>query len=81
MKSMSGARLFMNFTSDVLIGLPMNPSGKPTNEDFMKRHSLMNLQIPLDVGTFRKLKLKSEGIKRNQYAIDVVFHPMIMRYI
>jgi hypothetical protein len=62
-----------------MVGMPIAPSGKPVSREQLIQHGMAMCQVPLDIGTFRKLKERSEGAKQNSFTIDVVFNPFIVR--
>jgi len=75
----SPGRWYINMTKHKLVEMPVAPSGKPVSRDWVLTHGLGNLQVPFDVGSFRKLKARSDGAKQTTYCIDVVFNPFIIQ--
>ncbi|CAD7937154.1 unnamed protein product [Amoebophrya sp. A120] len=75
--SLEGSRMYLNFCSHPLIEAPRLPNGKPASKEWILKHGLGNMQVPLDLGSYRKLKLASEG-KQSSFAVDVVFHPTMV---
>lgn len=64
----------MNFCWHNLVGPPQNPGGKKVDKEWILNHGIGNMQIPLDLGSFRKIKMKAEGSSRNNYVVDVVMN-------
>jgi len=62
-----------------MVGMPIAPSGKPVSREQLIQHGMSMCQVPLDVGTFRKLKERCDGAKQNSFAIDVVFNPFVVK--
>lgn len=61
------------------VEMPIAYSGKPVSKDHILAHGIGNLQIPFDVGTFRKLKARAEGARQTTYCVDAVFNPLIVQ--
>lgn len=70
---------YVNFTSHALVAMPQTPNGAPTDKEHILSRGLANLKVPLDIGTFRKLKEASEGARRPNYCVDVVFNPFVIK--
>jgi len=66
-------------TSHRLVGMPIAPSGQTVSREQLIQHGMAMCQVPLDIGTFRKLKERSEGAKQNAFAIDVIFNPFVVK--
>lgn len=66
-------------TTHRMVGMPIAPSGKPVSREQLIQHGMALCQVPLDVGSFRKLKERSDGAKQNSFAIDVVFNPFVVK--
>jgi len=62
-----------------MVGMPIAPSGKPVSREQLIQHGMSMCQVPLDVGSFRKLKERCDGAKGNSFAIDVVFNPFVVK--
>jgi len=63
-----------------LVELPVSYSGQKVTKDWILRHGIANLQVPFDMGSFRKVKgERAEGAKQTTYCLDVVFHPLIIQ--
>eukprot|EP00391_Amoebophrya_sp_Ameob2_P005140 CAMPEP_0178988730 /NCGR_PEP_ID=MMETSP0795-20121207/3965_1 /TAXON_ID=88552 /ORGANISM="Amoebophrya sp., Strain Ameob2" /LENGTH=776 /DNA_ID=CAMNT_0020680021 /DNA_START=87 /DNA_END=2418 /DNA_ORIENTATION=+ len=75
--SVEGSRMYLNFCTHPLIEAPRLPNGKTVTKEWILKHGIGNMQIPLDLGTYRKLKLAAEGGK-SSFAVDVVFHPSMI---
>lgn len=61
-----------------IVDMPLAYSGKTASRDHILRCGIGNLQVPFDVGTFRKLKERAEGAKTATYCCDAVFNPFIV---
>jgi len=72
------ARWYINMCKHKLVDMPVAYSGKPVCKDFILTHGVGNLQIPFDLGSFRKVKMRSDGAKQTTYCVDVVFNPFII---
>jgi len=72
-------RMFVNVCSHVMIGFPSTYSGEKATKDYILSRGLAHLQIPLDCGTFRRLKVRKDGSRMNAYAIDVILHPYLVK--
>merc|ERR1719159_1393987 len=70
---------FINMCTHRMVGMPIAPSGQPVDREQLIRHGMAMCQVPLDIGTFRKLKERSEGAKSNAFAIDVIFNPFVVK--
>ncbi|CAD7956402.1 unnamed protein product [Amoebophrya sp. A25] len=76
--SMEGSRMYLNFCSHPLIEKPKLPNKESVTKDWLLKHGIGNMQIPLDIGSYRKLKLAAEGAKNSAFCLDVVFHPTMI---
>lgn len=72
-------RWYVNMCSHRAVEMPVAYSGVPVSREHILKHGLSCLQIPFDMGTFRKLKERAEGAKRTTFCIDAVFHPFIIQ--
>jgi len=72
-------RWYVNMCKHKMVEMPLAPSGKPVTRDHILTHGIGNLQVPFDMGSFRKLKERAEGAKRTTYCIDVVFSPLMIQ--
>jgi len=54
-------------------------SGRIASREHILAHGIGNLQVPFDMGSFRKLKERAEGAKQATYCVDVVFNPFIVQ--
>jgi len=59
--------------------MPIAHSGKVVSREFILGHGIASMQIPFDMGSFRKLKERAEGAKQTAYCVDVVFNPFIVQ--
>jgi len=59
--------------------MPVAYSGKIASREHILAHGIGNLQVPFDMGSFRKLKERAEGAKHATYSVDVVFNPFIVQ--
>merc|ERR1719188_888186 len=59
--------------------MPIAYSGKPVTRDHILTHGIGNMQVPFDIGSWRKLKERAEGAKQTTYCIDVIFNPLIVQ--
>jgi hypothetical protein len=66
-------------TRHKMVDMPVAYSGRPVSRDFILSHGIGNMQVPFDIGTFRKLKERAEGARQTTYAVDVVFNPLIIQ--
>lgn len=73
------SRWYLNVCKHRLVELPVAYSGKEVTKEWILTHGLGNLRVPFDVGSFRKLKARADGAKTTCYAIDVIFHPLIVQ--
>lgn len=71
-------RFFVNMCKHKLAGMPISYSGKPVSKDYILAHGIGSMQVPFDMGSFRKLKARADGAKQTTYCIDVVFNPLII---
>jgi len=71
-------KLYVNFCTHELVKLPLAPSGAVVTKDHILSRGLGNLQVPLDAGTWRKLKERSEGARTNAFCVDIIFAPFIL---
>lgn len=73
-------RWFINMTTHKLVQLPVSYSGQKVTKDWILTHGLANLQVPFDMGSFRKVKgERAEGAKHTTWCLDVVFHPLMVQ--
>lgn len=72
-------RWYLNICRHKLVDMPIAHSGKVVTREFILGHGIGSMQIPFDMGTFRKLKERAEGARHTAYAIDVVFNPFIVQ--
>lgn len=70
---------FVNVCTHRMVGMPIAPSGQPVSREHLLGRGAANLQVPLDIGTFRKLKERADGSKVNSVCIDVVFNPFVVK--
>lgn len=73
------ARWFVNMVKHKMVEMPISYSGLKVSRDWILSHGIGNLQVPFDIGSFRKLKERSEGARQATYCIDVVFNPLIIQ--
>eukprot|EP00933_Yihiella_yeosuensis_P072827 TRINITY_DN81365_c0_g1_i1.p1 TRINITY_DN81365_c0_g1~~TRINITY_DN81365_c0_g1_i1.p1 ORF type:complete len:549 (+),score=133.68 TRINITY_DN81365_c0_g1_i1:149-1795(+) len=73
------ARWFVNMTKHKMCEMPLAPSGATVSRDWILQQGIASLQVPFDLGSFRKLKERAEGAKKTTYCIDVVFCPLIIQ--
>jgi len=71
-------RWYVNMCKHKMVQMPIAYSGKPVSREHILSHGIGNMQVPFDVGSFRKLKARAEGAKQSTYCIDVVFNPFII---
>jgi hypothetical protein len=62
-----------------LVEMPVSYSGKPVTKDWIFAQGLGCLQVPFDLGSFRKLKERCDGARHTCYAVDIVFNPLIVQ--
>lgn len=72
-------RWYVNICKHRMVEMPLSHSGKPASREHILAHGLGSLHVPFDMGTFRKLKERSEGAKQATYCIDVIFNPFIVQ--
>jgi len=58
--------------------MPQTYNGETATKDHILSRGLGHLLIPVDCGSFRRLKVRSEGCRENAYCIDAVFHPCLL---
>eukprot|EP00747_Dinoflagellata_sp_TGD_P162427 gnl/TRDRNA2_/TRDRNA2_180023_c0_seq1.p1 gnl/TRDRNA2_/TRDRNA2_180023_c0~~gnl/TRDRNA2_/TRDRNA2_180023_c0_seq1.p1 ORF type:complete len:538 (-),score=128.77 gnl/TRDRNA2_/TRDRNA2_180023_c0_seq1:52-1665(-) len=75
---MSG-KWYLNMCSHKLVDMPIAYSGKPADKEYILARGIGNMQVPFDMGTFRKLKERAEGSKKSTYCVDVIFNPLIVQ--
>jgi len=71
-------RWYLNMCKHKMVEMPVAYSGKHVSREHILAHGIGNLQVPFDVGSFRKLKERADGAKQTTYCIDVVFNPLII---
>lgn len=74
-----GAKWYLNMCRHRAVEMPLAPNGKPVDREHILSRGLGNLQVPFDMGTFRKLKQRADGANRTTYCVDVVFSPLIIQ--
>lgn len=73
-------RWFLNMTMHKLVEMPVSYSGQKVSKEWILTHGIANLQVPFDMGSFRKVKgERAEGAKQTTWCLDVVFHPLIVQ--
>lgn len=72
-------RLFVNVCSHVMVGFPASKLGEKASKDYILKRGLSHLQIPIDCSTFRRLRVRQEGARKNGYAVDVILHPFLVK--
>jgi len=72
-------KLYINLTSHILCGMPQSHSGQPVTKDFVLKRGLNSTHVPLDCGSFRRLKVRATGAKESAWAVDVVLHPFLIK--
>jgi len=73
-------RWFVNVTKHKLCEMPIAYSGQKVGKDWILANGIGNMQVPFDMGSFRKVKgERGEGAKQTTWAIDVVFCPLIVQ--
>mmetsp|Transcript_42368 Transcript_42368/g.76037 ORF Transcript_42368/g.76037 Transcript_42368/m.76037 type:complete len:539 (+) Transcript_42368:54-1670(+) len=73
-------RWFVNVTKHKLCEMPVAYSGQKVGKDWILANGIGNMQVPFDMGSFRKVKgERGEGAKHTTWAIDVVFCPLIVQ--
>ncbi|CAJ1342462.1 unnamed protein product [Effrenium voratum] len=71
---------FLNMTSHKLVEMPVAHSGQKVTRDWILTHGIASLQVPFDMGSFRKVKgERAEGAKHTTWCIDVVFNPLMVQ--
>jgi len=73
-------RWYLNLVRHSLVEMPVAHSGKIVSREYILSHGLASLQIPFDMGSFRKLKERAEGAKHTAYCVDIVFNPFIIQF-
>lgn len=73
------ARWFVNMCKHKLVDMPVAYSGMTVTREWILQQGIACLQVPFDMGSFRKLKLKSDGAKQTTYCVDVIFNPFIIQ--
>jgi len=73
------ARWFINMSRHKMVDMPMAYSGRPVSREFILSHGIGNMQVPFDIGSFRKLKERCEGARKTTYCVDAVFNPLIIQ--
>mmetsp|Transcript_2486 Transcript_2486/g.6690 ORF Transcript_2486/g.6690 Transcript_2486/m.6690 type:complete len:525 (-) Transcript_2486:72-1646(-) len=71
-------RWYINMCKHKMVEMPIAYSGKIISREHVLTHGIGNMQVPFDVGSFRKLKMRADGAKKTTYCIDVVFNPFII---
>lgn len=71
-------RWYLNMTRHKLVEMPVAHSGKVVSREFILNHGIGSMQIPFDMGSFRKLKERAEGARKTAYCVDVIFNPFII---
>jgi hypothetical protein len=72
-------RWFINMVKHKLVDLPVAYSGAKVSKDWILANGIGNMQVPLDMGSFRKLKERAEGSRKTTYCVDAVFCPLIIK--
>mmetsp|Transcript_128763 Transcript_128763/g.223306 ORF Transcript_128763/g.223306 Transcript_128763/m.223306 type:complete len:534 (-) Transcript_128763:233-1834(-) len=72
-------RWFVNMVRHKMCEMPLAYSGKVASREHILAHGIGSLQVPFDMGSFRKLKERAEGARKTTYCIDVVFNPFIVQ--
>lgn len=73
-------RWFINVVKHKLVELPVAHSGQTVTKEWLLTHGLSNLQVPFDMGSWRKVKgERAEGAKVTTWAIDAVLNPLIVQ--
>jgi len=72
-------RWYVNMCKHKMCEMPIAYSGRPVSRDFILTHGIGSMQVPFDIGSFRKLKQRADGAKDTTYCIDVVFNPLIVQ--
>ncbi|CAE7569616.1 unnamed protein product, partial [Symbiodinium natans] len=73
-------RSFLNMTTHKLVEMPRAYSGQKVTKDWILTHGIANMQVPFDMGSFRKVKgERAEGARHTTWCIDVVFNPLIVQ--
>ncbi|CAE8632746.1 unnamed protein product [Polarella glacialis] len=70
---------FVNMTKHKMCEMPIAYSGVTVSKEWILKHGIACLQVPFDMGSFRKLKARAEGAKQTTFCIDVVFNPLIVQ--
>eukprot|EP00397_Hematodinium_sp_SG-2012_P033881 GEMP01036267.1.p1 GENE.GEMP01036267.1~~GEMP01036267.1.p1 ORF type:complete len:436 (+),score=85.66 GEMP01036267.1:32-1339(+) len=77
--SRANGRLFVNVCTHRLCGFPQTYSGQNATKDYILARGLSQLMIPVDCGSFRRLKARGDGCRQNAYCIDVILHPFLVQ--
>eukprot|EP00931_Biecheleriopsis_adriatica_P087416 TRINITY_DN61895_c0_g1_i1.p1 TRINITY_DN61895_c0_g1~~TRINITY_DN61895_c0_g1_i1.p1 ORF type:complete len:540 (+),score=166.51 TRINITY_DN61895_c0_g1_i1:71-1690(+) len=73
-------RWFINMTKHKLVEMPVSYSGQKVSKEWILQQGLGCLQVPFDMGSFRKVKgERAEGARQTTWAIDAVFNPLIIQ--
>lgn len=73
-------RWFLNMTMHKLVEMPRAYSGQKVTKEWILANGIANLQVPFDMGSFRKVKgERAEGARHTTWCIDVVFNPLIVQ--
>lgn len=73
-------RWFINVVKHKLVEMPVAWSGEKVTKDWILTHGLACLQVPFDLGSWRKVKgERGEGAKLTTWAIDAVLNPLIVQ--
>jgi hypothetical protein len=72
-------RWYLNLCRHSLVEMPVAHSGKVVSREYILSHGIASMQIPFDMGSFRKLKERAEGARHTAYCVDVVFNPFIVQ--
>lgn len=73
-------RWFINVVKHKLVEMPVAYSGEKVSKDWLLTHGLACLQVPFDLGSWRKVKgERGEGAKLTTWAIDAVLNPLIVQ--
>lgn len=71
-------RWYVNMCKHKMVEMPIAYSGKIISREHVLTHGIGNMQVPFDIGSFRKLKARADGAKHSTFCIDVVFNPFIV---
>eukprot|EP00929_Paragymnodinium_shiwhaense_P024376 TRINITY_DN15016_c0_g1_i1.p1 TRINITY_DN15016_c0_g1~~TRINITY_DN15016_c0_g1_i1.p1 ORF type:complete len:558 (+),score=145.21 TRINITY_DN15016_c0_g1_i1:68-1741(+) len=72
------SRWYINMCKHRLVEMPVSYSGKPVTKDWILTQGLGCLQVPFDIGAFRKLKERADGARKTAFCVDIVFNPLII---